>query len=113
LHGGLNWIKQPDLLSKYYPAGFTLEGDAMGALFAPASALALNAEVARLQSNGGDSSVVTKIKVSSSTGTFKGSLVDKTTGKPSSFQGALLLKTDTGYGFILGAGQSAPVTLTQ
>lgn len=112
LHGGLNWIKQPDLLSKYYPSGFTLGGNAVGSLFAPASSLVLNAQAARLQSNGNVNSVVTSISVSSSTGTFKGSLMDKTTGKPSSFQGALLLKSDTGYGFILGAGQSAPVTLT-
>jgi len=113
LHGGLNWVKQPDLLSKYYPAGFTLEGNAVGSLFAPPSALVLNAQVAKLQSNGNANSVVTSLKISTSTGTFKGSLMDKTTGKPASFQGALLLKSDTGYGFILGAGQSAPVTLTQ
>jgi hypothetical protein len=113
LHGGLNWIKQPDLLSKYYPSGFALEGNAVGSLFAPPSALVLNAEVAKLQSDGNASSVVTSLKVSASTGTFKGSLMDKTTGKPASFQGALLLKMDTGYGFILGTGQSAPVTLTQ
>ena len=112
LHGGLNWVKQPDLLSKFYPAGFTLEGSAVGSLFAPPSALVLNAQVAKLQSNGNANSVVTSLKVSASTGTFKGSLMDKTTGKPASFQGALLMKSDTGYGFILGTGQSAPVTLT-
>jgi len=111
-HGGLNWIKQPDLLSKYYSAGFTLEGNAVGSLFAPPSALVLNAEAARLQSQNNANSVVTSIKVSSSTGTFKGSLLDKSTGKPASFQGALLLKSGTGYGFILGTGQSAPVVLT-
>jgi fibronectin type 3 domain-containing protein len=113
LHGGLNWLKQPNLLSKYYPAGFTLEGNAVGSLFSAPSALVLNADVAQLQSNGGAASVVTAIKVSRSTGTFKGSLMDKTTGKLSKFQGALLLKTQTGYGFILEAGQSAPLTLTQ
>jgi len=113
LHGGLNWIKQPDLLSKYYPSGFALEGNAVGSLFAPPSALALNAEVAKLQSNGNANTMVTSLKVSATTGTFKGSLMDKTTGKPASFQGALLLKMNTGYGFILGPGQSAPVILTQ
>jgi len=73
----------------------------------------LNAEVAKLQSNGNASTVVTSLKVSASTGTFKGSLMDKTSGKPASFQGALLLKTDTGYGFILGTAQSVPLMLTQ
>jgi len=113
LHGGLNWLKQPDLLSKYYPGGFALEGNAVGSLFSAPSALVLNAEVAQLQSNGGAATVVTAIKVSTSTGIFKGSLMDKTTGKPAKFQGALLLKMQTGYGFILQAGESAPLTLTQ
>jgi hypothetical protein len=112
LHGGLNWLKGPDLLSKYYPTGFTLEGDAVGSLFTPQSALVLNAQLARLQSSSTANSVVTSIKVSTSTGIFKGKLMDKTTGKPSPFQGALLMKTDTGYGFILQSGQSVPVTLT-
>jgi hypothetical protein len=113
LHGGLNWIKQPDLLSKYYAAGFTFEGNAVGSLFAPPSALILNAQAARLQSGNNPNAVVTSLQVSSSTGTFKGNLMDKTTGKPSAFQGALLMKSDTGYGFILGTGQSMPVVLTQ
>ena len=111
LHGAINWIKGPDLLSKYYPSGFAMAGDTVGALFDPGSALALNAQVARLQSEG--NGVITKISVSTSTGTFKGSMLDKTTGKPMNFQGALLLKTDTGYGFILGTGQSTPIMLTQ
>jgi len=113
LHGGLNWLKEPNLLSKYYPAGFTLEGNAVGSLFAPPSTLVLNAEVSGLESDGGATTVVTAMKVSASTGTFKGKLVDKISGKPSSFQGALLLKTQTGYGFILQPGQSAPLTLTK
>jgi hypothetical protein len=111
LHGAINWIKGPDLLSKFYRDGFAMEGNTVGALFAPSSALALNTQVAKLQSEG--NGVITKISVSKSTGTFKGSMLDKTTGKPVSFQGALLLKTDTGYGFILGNGQSMPLMLTQ
>jgi len=110
LHGAINWVKQADLLSKFYPSGFAMAGNAMGAKFAPTSALALNTQAARLQSDG--NGVITSIKVSSKNGTFKGSMLNKTTGKPMSFQGALLLKTDTGYGFILGTGQTTPVMLT-
>src|SRR6185312_10788497 len=105
-----NWVKQADLLAKYYPGGFAMAGNAVGAKFPPSSALALNAQAAKLQSDG--NGVITSIKVSSKNGTFKGSMLNKTTGKPVPFQGALLLKTDTGYGFILGTGQSTPVTLT-
>jgi hypothetical protein len=113
LHGSVNWIKQPDLLARFYPSGFALGGDAIGSLYAPVSALQLNSQVAKLQSNGTANSVVTAIKVSATTGVFKGSMTDKTTGKPSSFQGALLQKPVAGYGFILGVNQSMPVLLTQ
>jgi hypothetical protein len=111
LHGAINWVKGPDLLSKYYPSGFAMAGNTVGALFDPSSVLALDTQVARLQSEG--NGVITSIKVSSTAGTFKGSMLDKVTGKPMSFQGALLLKTDTGYGFILGTGHSTPIMLTQ
>ncbi len=111
LHGAINWIKGPDLLAKYYSSGFALAGNTVGARFAPGSSLALNTQVAKLQSEG--NGVITKISVSASAGTFKGSMLDKTTGKPISFQGALLLKTDTGYGFVLGPGETTPITLTQ
>jgi len=113
LHGAVNWIKQPDLLAHYYSSGFALAGDAIGSAYAPVSALALNTQISRLQSSGNANTVVTSIKISQTTGTFKGSIVDKTTGKPSSFQGALLQKPVAGYGFILGANQSTPVLLTE
>jgi hypothetical protein len=113
LHGSVNWIKQPDLLARYYPSGFALTGDAIGSLYAPVSALQLNSQVAKLQSSAGANSVVTAIKVSATTGVFKGSMSDRTTGKASSFQGALLQKPVVGYGFILGVNQSVPVLLTQ
>ena len=113
MHGSVNWIKQPDLLAHYYPGGFALAGDAIGSTYAPLSALALNTQVAKLQASGAANSVVTSIKVTATTGIFKGSMNDRSTGKPSSFQGVLLQKPEAGYGFILGSNQSLPVLLTQ
>jgi hypothetical protein len=113
LHGAINWIKQPDLLSHYYPSGFALAGDALGSIYAPPTALALSTQLSRLQSESGTSTVVTSIKASATTGIFKGSILDKTTGKVSTFQGALLQKPDAGYGFVLEANQSLPILLTQ
>ena len=112
LHGAVNWIKQPDLLSHYYPSGFALAGGAMGSAYLPLSALELNTEISKLQSESGVNTVVTSIKASTTTGIFKGSIIDKATGKASAFQGALLQKPDAGYGFVLGVNQSLPLLLT-
>ncbi len=46
------------------------------------------------------------------TGVFTGQMLNQTTGKPMSFQGALLQKVSTGYGFLLGTNQSTSVILT-
>jgi hypothetical protein len=112
LHGDLNWIKQPDPAAHYYGGGFALQGAAVGSEYTPFSALALNATIARMQSSGSANGLITSIKVSTTTGTFKGSMLDRSTGKPMNFQGAMLQKPDAGYGFILGTVQSVPVLLT-
>jgi hypothetical protein len=111
LHGAINWVKQADVLAKFYSSGFAMAGNTVGAKFTPSSALALNAQAAQLQSDG--NGAITSLKNSPKNGTFKGSMMNKSTGKPMSFQGALLMKTDTGYGFILGTGETTPVMLTQ
>jgi hypothetical protein len=111
LHGAVNWIKQPDLLSHYYPSGFALAGDALGSIYAPTTALELNTQISKLQSESSANSVVTSVKASPTTGIFKGSIIDKATGKASSFQGALLQKPDAGYGFVLSVNQSLPILL--
>jgi hypothetical protein len=111
LHGAINWVKQADALAKFYSSGFAMAGNAMGAKFTASSALALNAQAAQLQSGG--NGAITSLKISPKNGTFKGSMMNKSTGKPMSFQGALLMKTETGYGFILGTGETTPVLLTQ
>jgi hypothetical protein len=53
------------------------------------------------------------LKISPSTGVFNGSILNRVTGKPVKFQGALLDKLNAGYGFLLGTNQSTPVTLIQ
>ena len=53
LHGQINWIKQPDVTAHYYPEGLAFAGNAVGfSAFAPPSILALNLQVAALQSAG-------------------------------------------------------------
>jgi hypothetical protein len=111
LHGALSWIKQPDPKARYYPEGLALEGDAIGSTYASASALALNVEISKLHLDAGK---ITALKISAGTGTFNGSMANPVAGgKPVLFQGALLQKSDEGYGFILGTDDSTPMMLTQ
>jgi len=112
LHGQINWIKQPDVTAHYYPEGLAVAGNAVGSTFAPPSILALNLQVAALQSAGAGNGRITSLKVSATTGTFTGSLLNGTTGAPVNFQGALLQKPNAGYGFFLGTSESMPVVLS-
>jgi len=111
LHGQINWVKGPDAAAKYYPEGLAIAGDAVGSIFAPPSILALNLQVAKLQSAGTGNGRITSLTVSSTTGTFKGSLLQPT-GASVTFQGALLQRPNAGYGFILGTNDSMPVLLS-
>ncbi|HXT10429.1 MAG TPA: fibronectin type III domain-containing protein [Candidatus Angelobacter sp.] len=111
LHGAINWLKQPNPAQHYYPGGVILDGNAVGSRFAPASVLALNVEVSKLQATGAPGQI-TSLKVSTKNGTFKGSSWDQASGQKASFQGALLQKSNTGYGFILETNQSAQLELT-
>jgi hypothetical protein len=110
LHGQINWIKQPDVTAHYYPEGLSVSGNAVGSVFAPPSILALNLQVAALQSAGVGNGRVTSLTVSSSTGTFTGSLLNNA-GATVKIQGALLQKPNAAYGFFLGTSESMPVIL--
>jgi hypothetical protein len=111
LNGSVSWIKLANPTAAYYPDGLAFAGSAVGSAFRASSALALNVEVSKLQTSGGAPGNITSLKISASTGTFKGSMLDKLTGQPKSFQGALLQKPNVAYGFIFGAGQSTPLML--
>jgi hypothetical protein len=113
LHGAINWIKSADPTQHYYSDGLAIQGAVTGSTYAPTSALALSVEVSKLHSSGVGVGNVTALKISSGTGTFAGSVMDQNTGKPVAFQGALLQKCDTGYGFILGSEDSTSMMLTQ
>jgi len=58
----INWIKQPDVTARYYPEGLSLAGNAVGSVFAPPSILALNLQVAALQSAGVGNGRITSLR---------------------------------------------------
>jgi hypothetical protein len=107
----VNWIKQPDVTAHYYPEGLSVAGNAVGSIFAPPSILALNLQVAALQSAGAGNGRLSSLKVSATSGTFTGSLLDSAGGSVK-IQGALLQKPNAGYGFFLGTSESMPVILS-
>jgi hypothetical protein len=108
----LNWIKLPVPRARYYAGGLTVASDALGSVFIPGSRQPLVFGAAKLQLGSASGGYIMSLKLSPTTGLFTGSMLNPVTGKPVPFQGALLQKLDTGYGFLLGTNQSTPVVIT-
>jgi hypothetical protein len=132
LNGTLNWIKPPRAGAPYYPLGFTNYIAAGGARYtAPANA---NTPVINLTSavvwfEGGNLSVpftnnVTltssnrvingsanklNLTITTSSGTFTGSVNVPGTTRTNTFKGALLQDLDAGFGYFLGPSQGGRV----
>jgi Bacterial Ig domain len=113
LHGGLSWVKLPAPTSHFYPGGLSLASDAVGSTFVPGpQPYALGK--AQLQLGETGNGLMMALKVSPTTGVFNGNILNRVTGKPVKFQGALVDKMNAGYGFVvLGTNQSTPVTLVK
>ena len=128
LSGSLIWskAKSSQATTKFYSAGFTNKVELMGATYTTApsgpqtmvfSGGGLSGSVTNqvtLGTKSSSGSVANKLKwsVASSTGLFKGTIANPSTGKSITFQGALLKKGPTGAGFFLGIGQSGAVEIT-
>lgn len=112
MNGPINWIKTPNPVNKYYPGGLTIQSSAVGSLFSgSAQGMALGVAKVQLSApSGSTNGLVMSLKMAK-TGVFTGSMLNRTTGKPVAFQGALLQSQNTGYGFMLNTNQSTPVTL--
>lgn len=134
LSGALSWIKLPVMTSRYYPGGFTTEVMASGSTFVkPVSTgdLIINVPSGVVDFSGGNlsldfsnnialglSSKVTNLSAnkltmafSTSTGLYKGTVVDPTSGATLPFAGAVFQKTELGYGSLMGANQSSGVVV--
>ncbi|HYR43373.1 MAG TPA: choice-of-anchor tandem repeat GloVer-containing protein, partial [Terriglobia bacterium] len=131
LGGEVNWYK-PTAPSKYYPDGFTISSDASGDLYEPTNATGvLNATNAQIVLIGGDlSDTITNLftfdshnrvtdlsgnhltlSFSSSTGTFKGSLIEPGSGRKLPFFGVMREDFGIGDGFFLGTSLSGNALL--
>jgi hypothetical protein len=134
LAGAMSWIKRPVATARYYPSGFTTEVMASGSKFVkPAftTDLIINLPNAVVDFSGGNlssdfsnnislglSSKVTNLSAnklamafSTSTGLYKGTVVDPTSGITLPFAGAVFQKTQLGYGSLMGPNQSSSVVV--
>lgn len=98
-------------ISKYYPGGLSLQSATMGSKFVSTAPNPLTFGEAKLQLGNIDGELIMSLKLAK-TGVFTGQMLNQGTGKPMPFQGALLQKVSTGYGFLLGTNQSSSVVLT-
>lgn len=127
--GAVTWIK-PAEHTKYYPEGFTNELEAAGSIYQKPgrNQSVLDLTNAMVVFEGGSLTDFTNsvylepndivkttnslhLSFRASTGLFSGSVKDPTTEKSFPFGGAVFQKTQTGYGFLLDAGQSSFVGL--
>jgi hypothetical protein len=133
LDGALSWIKPSNPHARYYAAGLTNQCMAVGSTYvAPrfSTNQVLNLDAASVEFCGGDltnaftnsvaflptrivfeSTNRLSLSFSRSTGTFRGTVIDPTSGKSLSFSGAVLQKQGVGYGLMLGAAHSACVVI--
>ena len=138
LGGQLSWFKLPQPRAKIYPAGFTLQTNAVGSIYSPAYFSATNGSTLLNFTNGlvvlenanltqpitNRISISPKNKVTNldsnklsltfatSSGLFHGNVVDPATLKNIAFSGALLQKQTNGFGFFLDNNQSGHMLLT-
>ncbi len=133
INGRVSWIKPAIPAAKYYPLGFTNEGEALGSRYvAPGTTnrvlnltngvvvfsggnlpqpftnnilLTTNHKVTNLSSNG------LTMNLTLTSGLLNGSVTDPNTRKGVLFNGALLQKINAAYGYFLGTNQSGQVLL--
>lgn len=134
ISGSFTWIKNPNARAIYYPAGFTLEGNAIGSRYirptlaapfvfgTPDAQIAFAAGTSSepiinsllfntrgLPVNQGTNRM--SLTFSTSTGLFTGAVIDPSTKCSLPFTGAILQKQATGYGLTATTNQTASLTL--
>ena len=129
--GDMSWIKQANLLAKFYAAGFSNGTSIAGSFYTPPlpGYRVLNFEVATVLFSGGNlsqsfsnnislgadnkvtnlSSNKFSLTIALPTGLFKGKVTDPDSGNTISFKGAASQKGNAGFGFFLGTNQSGRV----
>jgi hypothetical protein len=121
ISGDLLWAKLPAAGGTFYPGGFTFFSNPVGSTYHSPSQLWLaNGNLANSFTNQiamDSASKITstnstlKLKLTTSTGMFKGSVVNPDTGKAVPFSGVVLQNRNFGGGFFTGTNQTGRVFL--
>jgi hypothetical protein len=131
ISGTADWFKLSGASGKFYPAGFTNETEAAGSTYvftagvpvldlAPGQMWLQNGNLTESFTNQitmdsaskiTSTNVSVKVTVTTSTGLFKGTVVDPADGKTISFNGVVLQKQNIGAGFFTGFNQTGRVYL--
>jgi photosystem II stability/assembly factor-like uncharacterized protein len=129
IDGYVTWFKPSSQGAKLYPAGFTNQTGVAGSLFQPASGVAaLNFTTGRVWLVNGNlqsftnyavlstNNVMTgtnklSLKISGTSGAFKGRIANPETGRSIALNGVVLQKLDTGMGSFPGTNQSGELLL--
>ncbi len=128
LSGGITWTKPEQAKAKFYAGGFTNSVNLLGSLYTNASPV-LNFEsgIVLLQGGnltnsiqnsvtlGADNKVTNNgatpltLTITPTTGAFKGTALNPSTGKSQAFTGVVIQKMNEGEGFFLGTTNSGSV----
>jgi hypothetical protein len=128
--GAAIWTKLPQPTAKFYPAGFTSQSEVVGSLFQFANGVPVfNLPTGELWLNNGNlaqsftnqfalgnngkvtSTNRTTLTIATSSGLFRGSVVNPATMKTIPISGAVLQKQNVGAGYFLGTSESGEVLL--
>lgn len=130
IDGAVSWFKLAQPAAVFYPAGFARDLEATGSLYVFTTGVSVlnftTGQVSLLNGNlsasftnqiaFGASNIVTnqstnalKLTITTSTGLFKGTVVDPSSGRTIAVNGVLLQKQNFGSGYFLGTNQTGRV----
>jgi hypothetical protein len=126
INGQLSWFKLPQTRAKLYPGGFTISTEAVGSTYLYTNGLpALGFTEGQLSLADGNlpQSITNQVVLGpanqsiqltfkTSSGLFKGSVINPETGRPIAIEGIVLQSQDVGAGFFLGTSESGSALLS-
>ena len=125
INGQADWFKLPQTTARFYPGGFTNSIEVIGSTYSYTNNLPIlgftNGQL--LLTNGNLPQSITnqvettdsgtnKLTFRTSSGLFKGSVMNPETGQPISVSGIVLQNQNVGAGFFLGTNESGSVILS-
>jgi hypothetical protein len=131
ISGQMNWFKLPQATANLYPSGFTNSPEAVGSVYLYTNGLPIlgfTNGLLSLTSGNFQQSITNQVALvpdkedsdqngatltfNTSSGLFKGTVMNAETSKPIAFKGAILQNQNMGAGFFLSTNESGSVILS-